>query len=476
MLKESCVLEEISSSLDTSIPHISIILAAGHGKRLRSHLPKMLYEIWGVPTVVRVSRAVREGFATPNEIVVVGIKWKEVAHTLGKSPHRVFVFQKEQKGTGDAVKIALRAIPEDFTGNIYILPGDMGLIDARILQEFREAFEKSASQMFILTGEYEGDPGKNYYGRVVKKEGEVLGIVEYRDILSLSKPLTIGNHTFTARELLNIREFNAGVYAFDHAQLRESIRKIKPDNVQKEYYLTDLVKIFRLQGLRVGARKVKNSSFLLGFNDRIVLKQMNNIARKNVYDKLKQIVTFEDPDDFFIAEEVVEKIMEMGGKEPVDITIGQGAYIGRGVKLSPQVVIGKNVRLEGNVTLQEKVKIGDEVRMSSFAHQEIRIGRNTEIFWGDVIKGNVTIGENCRIESWVRITGSDEYPVKIGRKVLIKGNSYIFGCVIESEAEIEHSVLNRKKIKSLRDGKGNVKRIKYVLPPPEGEEAMEDLP
>ncbi len=475
MIKVPNILPDISSSLDLSIPRISIVLAAGHGKRLRSRVPKMLYEIWGVPTVVRVSSAAREGFRSQNEIIVVGMKWKKVAETLGKSPHRVFVFQKEQKGTGDAVKIAIETIPEEFSGDIYVLPGDMGLIDAKVLAEFREAFENSSSRMFILTGEYKGNPEENYYGRVLKIGEEVLGIVEYKDILSLSKPLTIENYSFTPEELLNIREFNAGVYAFDYNELRKNIRKIKPDNVQKEYYLTDLVKILRAQGLRVSSRKVENSSLLLGFNDRIVLKQMNNIARKNAYDKLKEIVTFEDPDDFFIAEEVVEDIVKMAKNAPVDITIGQGAYIGKGVRLSPQVIIGKYARLEGNIILQERVRIGDEVQMSTFSHQEIKVGRNTEILRGDIIKGRVTIGEDCRIESWVRITGSDEYPVKIGKNVLIKGSSYVFGCIIDSEVEIEHSVLTKKKIKSLKDAKGKVKRIKYIIPPPEGKEAIEDL-
>ena len=469
------IIKKFSSPLDFSSPRIGIILAAGHGKRLHSYFPKMLYKIWGIPTVARVSNAIREGLQTTNEIIVLGMKWKEIIETVGKAKNRKFVFQKEQKGTGDAVKTALSVVPENFTGDIYVFPGDTGLIDSDIIRRFREEFEKSSFHMFILTGNYKGDREKNYYGRIIKDGKKVLGIIEYKDIISMKKPMKFGSNVFTKEELLDIKEFNTGIYAFKSKYLRKNIEELKPDNVQNEYYLTDLVRIFSLKGLKIGSKKVEDSSLVLGFNDRTVLKEMNNIARKKIYDRLKEIVTFEDPDDFFISDEVVNNILNLAKNGPVDITIGQGAFLGKGVKLSPKVSIGKHAHLEGNIFLDEGVKIEEEVRMSTYPEQNIRIGKNTEILWGDILRGKINIGKNSRIESWVRITGSDEYPTEIGDEVLIKGNSYIFGCIIENKVEIEYSVLKKKKIHLLKDKEGKVKRIRYIIPPPEGEESMEEI-
>ncbi|RLE67900.1 MAG: multidrug transporter, partial [Thermoprotei archaeon] len=70
--------------MDLSVPRVAVILAAGHGKRLKSNIPKMLFEIWGVPTILRVIQSAREGFKTPNQIIVVGQKWEKVVETVGK--------------------------------------------------------------------------------------------------------------------------------------------------------------------------------------------------------------------------------------------------------------------------------------------------------------------------------------------------------------------------------------------------------
>ena len=468
-------LKKISSPLDLSSSRIAIVLAAGHGKRLRSNIPKMLFEIWGVPTIIRVIEAVEKGLDTLNQIIVVGQKWKKIVDRIGTRKHRVFAFQEVQQGTGDAVKSALKEIPEDFSGDVYIFPGDMGLIDSQTIQEFREKFDRHTYDLLLLTGEFEGTPEENYYGRVICNGEQVMGIVEFKDIISLSSPMSLGGKTFSKEELLKIREFNAGVYAFRLKPLKQYIHDLKPDNVQKEYYLTDLIKIFREKNLSVGRMKVEDEKVILGFNDRVVLKKMNRIAREKVYAKLKNIVNFEDPDDFFLSENVVLDILFLADKGPVDIFIGQGVHVGKEVKLSRGVRIRRNSFLEGNIHLGENVRIGENVRMTTYPGQELIVEKNVEILAGDIIKGRVRIGEGSRIESWVRITGSDKHPVKIGKKVLIKGTTYIYGCEIEDSVEIENCILKMKKVKRITDEKGKVKRIRYIIPPPEGEEALEEL-
>jgi len=475
-------LQRLSTPLNSHYPDTAIILAAGHGKRIKSATPKMLYRIWGVPTVVRVIEAVREGLETPNQIIVVGMDALDVAKSVGKRANTCFVFQEVQRGTGDAVRVALEALPADYSGNVYIFPGDMGLITAEALARFKKSFAKSSFALMVLTGIFKGNPEENYYGRVLKEEnsGEVLEIKEYKDILSLKGDYSLNylgrNYSFSKEELLKIREFNAGVYGFKCESLKKYISRIKPNNVQGEYYLTDLVPIFKKNSLKVGSQTVEDSNLILAFNNRVVLKRMENLAREKVYNELKNIISFDDLEDFFLAEEVAQQILKMDRRGVLaDVEIGKGAYIDKGVKLSKGVKIGKNAHLEGKVTLGEGVKIGPSVQITAYPQQELKIGKYSEILGGDILKGNLQIGENCRIESWVRITGSDEYPVRIGKRVLIKGTTYIFGCKIKDGVFIENCVLKKKTIRKKVDSKGKVKPVRYIFPKEEGNEAIEGL-
>jgi len=96
---------------------------------------------------------------------------------------------------------------------------------------------------------------------------------------------------------------------------------------------------------------------------------------------------------------------------------------------------------------------------------------------GNEIKGQVNIGRDCLIESRVSITGSDEFPVTVGNEVHLRGVTYVFGSVIENGVKITHSVIKRKQVKNLRS-EANVSgfvKVRYILPNPEGEEAVKDL-
>ncbi|MCK4715891.1 MAG: NTP transferase domain-containing protein, partial [Candidatus Marinimicrobia bacterium] len=122
-------LKQLSDNLEDSKKPVAIILAAGHGKRIKSERSKMLHEIWGVTTVVRVAESAAKGLNSKNQVIVVGIKADQVAEIAGKEKNRVFVLQKEQKGTGDAAREALNALESyKHIEDIYIFPGDMGLI------------------------------------------------------------------------------------------------------------------------------------------------------------------------------------------------------------------------------------------------------------------------------------------------------------------------------------------------------------
>lgn len=487
---------QYSASFDYSKNETIIILAAGHGKRIKSNTSKMLHKIWEIPTVERVYNACNNSFHDANIILVVGIKAEDLLKTIGKKHNLIYVYQAIQNGTGHAVQVAMQNIDQSkYNGTVYIFPGDMGLIDELTLIEFKNEFEKSHSDMMVLTGIYEGLHEDNYYGRIVrvgsrdskgkssgKDKGNVIEIIEYKDIMNLNphKPYKVKynkkEYIFKKKDLIENREFNSGVYAFKFKSLAEQIIKIENNNVQNEIYLTDLISLFNKNGLKVSAVSPKQQYVLMGFNNKSVLKEMDTIARKLAYEKLKDIIMIDDPDDFFIDENIIEELLQLDKQGiPIDIKIGKGVYIGRGVKLNYNITLMKNVYLNGNIILGKNVTIRENVHISCFYGQKIQIADNVEIFQGNIIKGNVTIGENTLLESQVRITGSDEFPVQIGKHVTIKGVSYIFGSIIDNNFIIEHSVIIRKNVKKPEGYKSDFFKIKFYIPETEGIEAIKNL-
>lgn len=472
-----------------------IILAAGHGKRIKSNISKMLHSIWGKPTVLRVFDAGKRGLDDAVGVIVVGTKAESVIQTIGKRNGLCYAYQEKQKGTGHAVLCGLKPLMEsNFSGNIYVFPGDMGLLDSKTINEFKKQFDNSDLDMLVLSGLYNGSPENNYYGRIIRvpetdingnpteDKGKVIEIIEHKDILKLSndEPYLINFrnriYSFTKQDLINLREFNSGVYAFKSDSLYELIHEIKDNNAQKEYYITDLISIFNSKGLNVGAVFPEDMSVVLGFNNKSVLKEMEKIAREKAYDKLKDIIDIEDPDDFYICDETIEKILELDKiGVPLDIFIGKGVYIGCGVELNYGVTLKKNVFVEGRVKFGKNVTIWENAHLSCYPNQTLELGDNVEILWGDIIKGNIKIGNFSRIESSVNMTGSDNYPLIIGNNVLIKGTSYLFGSIVEDDLFIEHSVLIKKRIERNQRRDGTVRPVRFYLPMPEGIDSISNI-
>ncbi|MCP5462698.1 MAG: NTP transferase domain-containing protein [bacterium] len=477
---------------DTSL---SIVLAAGFGKRIKSERSKMLHHIWGKPSVTRVAEAVKAGLDSQNQIIVVGIQAEEIIETIGHHDNTIFAYQENPQGTGHATKIALEQMKNaDHIDSVYIFPGDMGLIRSSVVKQIKSDFLKSDYDMIILTGHYTGIPEDNYYGRVIRVPerditgntssftGEVIAIMEFKDILNVNHST---GHTFhhkghsfnlSRQELLEIPEFNAGVYAFKKTPLMENISKINTHNIQSEMYLTDLVSIFNETGYKVGISPATNNTAIMGFNNKSVLYTMQTIAQQQVYDLLKDIITIVDGDDFFIADDVVQRIIELDNNgEAKDIVIGRGAYLGQDVHIKKGVNIDSNARIEGHVFIDEGTYIGSGCSMNTYPGQKIIIGKNCNLLTGTVIRGNMTIGNNVNIESGVRITGSNEFPVTIEDNVLIKGITYIFGSYIEKDIEIEHSVIKKKRVERICNKDGSIKPIRYCIPLPEGLDSLVNL-
>ncbi|MCH7515552.1 MAG: NTP transferase domain-containing protein [Bacteroidetes bacterium] len=288
------MVDELSSEMDKNIKEYAIILAAGHGKRLNSEKSKMLHTILGVPTVERVYNACKKGVEEINSVIVIGIKADDVMKYLGKRERTTYAYQQVQNGTGHAVQVALQGMknaPDDAI--VYILPGDMGLIDGETIKQFRTEFINSKTDMIVLTGLYEGKPENNHYGRIirVKDNGDnVIQIMEHKDILALpdDKPYTVTykgkEYFYTKEELINNNEYNSGVFAFKYGKLVEMIDKLKSNNVQSEIYLTDLIALYNEKGYTVAAASPEKNYVVMGFNTQEVLKEMNEIALK-IYEK-----------------------------------------------------------------------------------------------------------------------------------------------------------------------------------------------
>jgi len=495
------LLAELNSPLEETAPRIGIVLAAGHGKRIRSETSKMLHEIWERPTALRVAQAVQQGLDSPNQIIVVGIKGADVARATGAQPGRVFAYQENPvlglpAGTGDAVRVGLQAFPEaNLDRAVYIFLGDMGLLTDKVVAQFRQSFEKDPCDMMVLTGLYSGPAETNSYGRIVRvpatdatlapsgdDRDKVIEIREHKDILGLDPAAPYQavyngrTYAFTQRQLLDIREINTGVFAFQEAALRTYIQQIDTDNVQSELMLTDLVQIFNQHQLVVRAAVADSEEEILAFNVKSVWHQMQAIARRWAYDKLKDTITIADEEDFFIADEVIEQILNMDKDcGPLDIVIGKGVYIGSQVQLNRRVYIGNRSHLSGHLVLGEDVHIGVGVELSTYRDQTLVLGDGVEVLSRSIIKGNLQIGARSRIESGVIMTGSDPHPMRVGERVTVKGTSYLYGCVIDDDLLIEHSVIKCKRVEQVKRRDGTIQPVRYVLPQPEGLDSVSEL-
>ena len=465
---------ERSDKIDYSKNIVSVILAAGHGKRLKTESQKVLHEVWGIPSVKRISESAKQGLACKNQIIVVGHKAIEVIDTIGKTKNTVFVYQAEQKGTGHALKTALDALENKFKGSVFIFPGDMCLMDQDTIRRFGECFESLNSDMMLATGIYTGPPELNYYGRILRvsqdsQDHKIIDLIEHKDILKLT-------NSQKQKKLLHNNEFNSGMYAFRVNKLIKHINEIGTDNAKKEIYLTDMVNIYNGLGLSVDGFKIENQDLIIAFNNKTVLKYMESVLRKKYYEQLKNIITIQDEEKFFIHEQVIKDIIKQDEEYgPLDISVGEDAYISSGVKLNKGVAIGRHTVLDGNIVLGENTRIDKNVHISTYPEQTLKIGKNSQILQGDIIKGNTVIGENTRIESSVNITGSDEFPVRISDNCLIKGTSYIFGSIIEKDNWIEHSVLIKQRVCRTIRKDSSIQKVKYILPLPQGIDSLESL-
>ncbi|HHW57556.1 MAG TPA: bifunctional UDP-N-acetylglucosamine diphosphorylase/glucosamine-1-phosphate N-acetyltransferase GlmU [Clostridia bacterium] len=353
---------------------VTIILAAGLGKRMKSKHPKVVHKVAGKPMIEWVVDAAKE-LGSREIIVVVGHRAEEVKEVLGEKVR--YAYQEMQLGTGHAVMVAEDLLPEE--GIVLILTGDTPLITASTLNNLVNFHIKENNTVTILSSVVEDPTG---YGRILRdKSGNVIKIVEDKDATELEK---------------SIHEINSAMYVMDIVMLREALKNITNDNAQGEYYLTDAVGIIRQMGGKIGAY-VTPYEEIMGVNSRIQLFEAEKIMRRRInYKHMKNGVTIIDPDVTYIDAEV-----EIGA----DTIILPGCVIEGKTKIGSDCEIGPNCRIVdseiGNgcnvmysVILSSKV--GNNVKMGPFAH----------IRPDNVIYDNVKIGDFVEIKKSIVKEGS----------------------------------------------------------------------
>ena len=257
----------------TSIPSVPaptvLILAAGQGTRMRSRTPKVLHELCGAPMVLWPVRAALEAGA--GRVLVVDSPARALAAVLPEGVE--LAVQPVSNGTGGAVAAAmaqLQAGPAalDESSPVIVLSGDVPLIGAEAIRGLAEAHARSAAAATMVTSVLD-DPGG--YGRVVRDEaGAVLRVVE-----------TKADGDATAEEL-QLKEVNAGIYAFDAAALGETLPQLSSDNAQGELYLPQVLDLLRAGGRTVAAHVLSDPSLMLGVNDRAALAEARKLAQRAI--------------------------------------------------------------------------------------------------------------------------------------------------------------------------------------------------
>jgi len=358
-----------------------VILAAGLGTRMKSGTIKILHRAAGRPIVDYVLD-LAAGLSPNPPVLIVGYQRDQVQKTVGDRAR--FAVQEEQKGTGHAVLMAAEHV--DPRRRVMILSGDVPLTRIETLRLLLDEHERSGNALTLLTMKPD-DPA--LYGRIVRdsmddERGAVLRIVEAKDASDEEK---------------RIDEVNAGIYVFNGEHLFENLRNLKPENAQKEYYLTDLVKVIRDAGHRVGAVVAGDPTEALGVNSRAELAQVESEIQRRVVSRLmSEGVTFRNPSTVVIdstvtigADTVVYPFVTLEGTT----RIGKGCVIDPGVHLA-NVTVGDDVHLKTG-TVAEDAIIEDEATVGPYAHLRpgSRLGRRVKV--GNFVETKkATFGEGAK--------------------------------------------------------------------------------
>ncbi len=235
-----------------------IVLAAGKGTRMKSDQAKVLHELNEVPMINYVARTALS-LTSAHLFVVVGHQAEKVEQVVGEHFSAHFVRQAEQNGTGHAVQCALPYLPATVQ-QVVILCGDVPLLTSATVKALLGGHLRAQNDITVLAVNVDNPTG---YGRVlVNASGQMEGIVEEVDANAVQKELSL---------------INSGIYCVNRVVLEDALGRIKADNAQKEFYLTDIVSIGYRKGLRVGVEIGKDPLEVIGINTAAELARAEGI-------------------------------------------------------------------------------------------------------------------------------------------------------------------------------------------------------
>ena len=401
---------------------ITIVMAAGKGTRMKSKKSKVVQKIYGKELVKRVVELAKK-IGTDEVIAVVGHQREQVMEVLGDNVQ--YAFQEELLGTGHAVMQA-EAFLKGKTGKVVVLNGDVPIIRPETLKNFIEKSVSNKEFATVLTAEYENPTG---YGRIIRDVGgNIKEIVEEKDANVLQK---------------EIKEINAGIYCFDIKELLLALKKIKTNNAQGEYYLTDVIKIMNEKGLRTGALIVEDNTEILGVNDRAQLELLTSVLKARINtEHMKNGVTIEDSNTTYIYDDVkigMDTVIHPNTTICSGVVIGENCEIGPNAYIRPGCEIANNVKIGSFVELK-KAKIGEGSKVPHLSYiGDCEIGKKTNIGCGTITcnydgvnKNKTIIGNNCFVGSNVNFVA----PVQIGDNTVIAAGSTVTENVPENALSI----------------------------------------
>ena len=450
-----------------------IVLAAGQGTRMRSSRPKVLHEIGGRPMLSHVLETAR-ALAPARLHVVVGAGAEEIRACHVDAPDISWVEQAEQLGSGHAVLQAMPWVSDEAT--VLVLYADVPLVGAATLHACVAASAECGGVALVTADA----PTPDGLGRIVRDaDGAVSAIVEDRDATDEQRAIT---------------EINTGILAAPATLLGTLLARVKNDNAQGEYYLTDVVGGAVAAGIPVAGLKAATPDEVLGVNDRIQLADVERrYQRRNAEATMRAGVTLRDPARFDLRGSlragedcvidvgvVLEGQVELGA----EVRIGphcviRDSILADGVTVEPHTMIdGARIDRGASVgpfaRLRPGTELGEDTRIGNFVEtKKARLGAGTKAshlaYLGDAI-----VGERCNVGAGTitcNYDGVDKHETHIGDEVFVGTNATLVaplevedgayigaGSTITTRVAAEHLAVGRARQRNIKGWKPPAKR------------------
>jgi bifunctional UDP-N-acetylglucosamine pyrophosphorylase / glucosamine-1-phosphate N-acetyltransferase len=370
----------------------AVVLAAGKGTRMKSNRAKVLHTLCGVPMVNYVIEAIKP-LLPEKLLVVVGHQAELVEAVLPDDADTVL--QREQLGTGDAVRVALEALDGE-EGVLLVVNGDGPLISERTLEELVERHRSAGVGATVLMAELEDPRG---LGRVVEDAG-VVRIVEERDATEDERGIGL---------------VNLGLYAFDLSEIRDAIGQVASENSQGELYLTDVLEIIGRRS-RAVTYQLKNIEEANLVNDRSQLARAEEILRRRILDAhMREGVTVRDP-----VSTHIEASVEIGR----DTVILPGTFLRGTTKIGSDCVIGPSSDLLDTVVC-DGARVEHSVGRGAEVGEGAAVGPYAFLRPGTVLGPDAKVGAYCEVKN-----------TRVGRGSKVPHLSYVGDAEIGEDANL----------------------------------------